>query len=85
MKQALLNQSIDSDDLKKPKLKDLYITEQSLTNSFNLVFGVKCDILAKLIYIKASKCRNNCKLTIIELYQLFKPLLVSYIFNMTIE
>lgn len=38
------------------------ITEQSIINNFHLLFDYKCDILAKLMYIKMSKRKDKSKI-----------------------
>ena len=42
---------------------DYHMTEQSILKGFESVFGVKCDIFAKILYINLSKMCNFAKLT----------------------
>jgi hypothetical protein len=53
------------------------MTEKSLIDGFEKLIGAKCDIFAKLLYVKASKGRDHCKLTILDFHAIFYPLMVS--------
>lgn len=72
-----INRKLPADEHEEPKLCDYVITENSLKEGFESVFGAKCDIFATLLYINGSHKRDFCKLNLIEFYDLFKPLLVS--------
>lgn len=76
-KLAIKNAKLSVEDKEEPKILDVYLTEKSLTNGFEKLMGAKCDIFAKMLYIKASKCLDYCKLTIVEFYNIFHPLMVS--------
>ena len=58
------------------------MTEESLTNGFKDVFGFKCDVLAKILYIQASKGYEDAKLPIKVFYNLFWPFMVSFNYSL---
>jgi len=65
------------------------MTESSLRDGFVNLFGERCDIFAKLLYIKASACVDHCKLSVMDFHSMFSPIFsdraehrVSAVFNM---
>jgi hypothetical protein len=78
-KLAISNAKLSADEREEPKIMDVWLTEKSLTEKFADLFGYKCDIIAKMLYIKASKCLDYSKLTIVDFYNMFSPLVVSLI------
>lgn len=88
-KLAISNAKLSWDEREKPKLIDIYMTEKSLRDGFQHLFGERCDIFAKLLYIKASKCVDHFKLTVLDFHKLFAPMFsdraehrVSAVFNL---
>jgi hypothetical protein len=71
------NTKLSTDEREEPKIIDIYMTEKSMVDGFEKLIGARCDIFAKLLYIKASKNLDHCKLTIVDFYNLFAPLKVS--------
>lgn len=61
----------------EPQITDYFITEQSLQQGFESVFGFQCNIVATLIYLKMSENQDQCKLSFIAFYNFFSPFLVS--------
>ena len=51
------------------------MTERSLTENFEKLFGYRCDVLAKIMYIKLSKRKDCAKINLIRFYEVFKNLL----------
>lgn len=49
-----------------------------MVEGFESLVGARCDIFAKLLYIKASKNLDHCKLSIVDFYNLFAPLKVIF-------
>ena len=78
-KLAISNKKFSVDEREEPKILDVWLTEKSLTEKFADLFGHKCDIIAKMFYIKASKCLDYSRLTIVDFYNIFSPLVVSLI------
>lgn len=71
-------------DIKSPKyfdndakIQDYYMTEESLLQGFKKLFGYRCDILAKMLYMKASRGFKDAKLSLRVFYNLFQPFMVS--------
>jgi hypothetical protein len=60
------------------KIQDYYMTEESLLQGFEKLFGHRCDILAKMLYMKASRGFEDAKLSLRDFYNLFQPFMVSY-------
>ena len=52
-----------------------YITESSLRQKFHLLFDYKCDIIARVIYIKMSKRTDKAKIDFIKFINCFMGLL----------
>jgi hypothetical protein len=53
-KLAKINSTLPPEDWEEPNIVDFYITEKSLKEGFEKVFGAKCDIFAMLLYIRGS-------------------------------
>jgi len=45
-----------------------YLTERSLTENFEKLFGYKCDVLAKIMYIKLSKRKDCAKINLVRFH-----------------
>jgi hypothetical protein len=75
------NQKLPMDEWDEPKLVDYVITEQSLKEGFEKVFGARCDIFATLLYIRGSGRLDYYHINLMEFYDLFRLLLVSCQFN----
>lgn len=71
------NKKLAPEDREEPKIVDIYMTEKSMVDGFEKLIGARCDVFAKMLYIKAAKNIDHCKLTIIDFYNLFAPLMVS--------
>ena len=52
-----------------------YITEQSMVDHFHLVFGQKCDILARVLYIKLARRKDHAKINFVQFAEAFVGLL----------
>jgi len=52
------------------------LTEKSIREGFEALMGDRCDVFAKMIYIKLSNSIDHKKLTLVEFYNLFKPIMV---------
>lgn len=52
-------------------LSAYYITETSLRTKFEKLFGYKCDILARVIYIKLSNRKLSAKINFMTFYKAF--------------
>jgi hypothetical protein len=76
-KLRLKNTKLSLDEHEEPKIIDIYMTEKSMVEGFESLIGTRCDVFAKLLYIKASKNLDHCKLTIVDFYNIFSPLKVS--------
>ena len=59
----------------EPNVLEYHITEKTLTENFEKVFGYKCDIFAKLIYVKLSGNKDCATINFPEFLSLFMPLL----------
>ena len=49
----------------------MYMLESSIREGFGKLFNHPCDIFAKIIYIKMSKCVDHFRLTIKDFYHMF--------------
>lgn len=52
-----------------------YITEQSLRENFEKLFSFKCDILARIMYIKLSKRKDSAKIRFLQFAEAVSGLL----------
>lgn len=77
-KLVVKNAKLSLEDREEPKILDVWLTETSLVEGFERLLGAKCDIFAKMLYIKASKCLDYCKLTIVDFYNIVYPLMVRF-------
>lgn len=68
---------IQGQDLIEPSLHEYTVTEQSILKNFEQAFGSKCDVFAKILYVKASGCLDHCKLSFKQICDVFTPLIVS--------
>ncbi len=41
------------------------------------LIGTRCDVFAKMLYLKVAKNIDHCKLTLLDFHSLFAPLMVS--------
>jgi len=41
------------------------------------LIGARCDVFAKMLYLKVAKNIDHCKLTLLDFHSLFAPLMVS--------
>jgi hypothetical protein len=63
-------------DRKETKYLSGYLmTENSLRENFEKLFGYKCDILARIMYIKISKKKDCAKINILQFWEAVKGLL----------
>ena len=76
-KLANINLKRAPDDQEYGRVQDYFMTEQSMRVGFTRMFG-RCDVFAKLLYMKASGLKENCKLSFHDFYKLFIPLWVSF-------
>ena len=53
---------------------DYVMTEKTILKGFEEVFGVKCDIFAKIFYIHASKMQDYAKLDFMDFIGTVMPL-----------
>ncbi len=67
-----INKKLPVEEWEEPKLCDYVVSEQSLADGFESVFGARCDIMAKLLYIKCSGHRDFVKVNMVEFYSMFK-------------
>lgn len=73
-KSALLekkNKNLAADEREDAPLTELYITLESMENGFSSVFGAKCDVIARVIYYRASNGREHCKLNFRDFWNVF--------------
>ena len=61
----------------EPRLHKHFITEKSMLSNFEKVFGHKCDILAKIMYVFLSKGKECSYISFAQFGQAFMPLVVS--------
>ena len=52
-----------------------YITERSLRENFEKLFSFKCDILARIMYIKLSKRKDSAKIRFLQFAEAVSGLL----------
>lgn len=71
-KLAFSNMKLPKNSKDYSLIADIFMTESSLKRFFEKVFGAKCDVVAKLIYMKASNNLDSCKLTIIDFWRVFE-------------
>ena len=76
-KLALSNLKLPIEDRENPNISEVFITEKSLKNGFESVFGAKCDVLASIIYMKASKNHDYCRINVSDFYEVVSPFIVS--------
>ena len=50
------------------------MTEESIQNGFQEVFGIKCEIFAKILYINLSKMCDYARLSFKDFVEFFLPL-----------
>ena len=74
---AKTNKNLPPDDREEAPLTEMYITLESLENGFASVFGAKCDVIARIIYYRASNGREHFKLNFRDLWNVFQPLMVG--------
>lgn len=74
-----MNRKLADEDKIEVKLTDYVFTEQSLKRGFKSIFGADCDVFATLLYMKASRCKDFCRLNLIDFFNLFKDLIVGFI------
>ena len=65
----------------KPQLTDYSMSEKSLVKGFAQAFEEKCDIFARVLYIKLSGLKDYCRIGFHQFYSVLLPLLVSPFFN----
>ena len=54
-----------------PAVLEVYMTEKSIKDGFKTIFGAKCDVISKLIYMRGSYNLDQCRLSINDLYRIF--------------
>ena len=59
------------------KVSEMSMTEKTLTEGFERAFGARCDIFAKLIYMKTSRKREHARCSIVDLYRVFEEITVN--------
>lgn len=59
-------------------LSTFQITEQSLINNFQKLFGHKCDIFAKILYMKMVRNKDHAKINFLQFVDVFMDLLDEY-------
>lgn len=57
------------------ELQAYYITEQSLIENFTLLFGYRCDVLAKVMYLKMGDNKIKAKINFYQFASVFEGLL----------
>jgi len=72
-----MNKKLAEEDRIETKLTDYVFTEQSLKKGFKAIFKTDCDVFATILYMKASNCKDFCRLSLIDFFSLFKALIVS--------
>ena len=50
---------------------EVFMTEKSIADGFQTVFGVRCDVISKLIYMRGSHNLDQCRLSISDFYRVF--------------
>ena len=58
-----------------PAILDVFCTEETIKNGFKSVFKARCDVIAQMIYLRASKNLEACRLTINDVYKVMAPFL----------
>jgi len=71
------NKKLHADDREEPKLQEMYMTERSMMDGMEKLIGSRCDVFAKMLYLKVAKNIDHCKLTLMDFHSLFAPLMVS--------
>ena len=62
------------EDAGKFEIWDYIMTEESIMQGFESVFGVKCDIFAKILYINLSKMCDYVRLSFKDFVDGIQPL-----------
>ena len=52
-------------------ISNYFITEKSIRNNFESVFGHKCDIFARVIYLKLAGMKDYSKINFVRFFNLF--------------
>lgn len=76
-KLTITNSQLSVDDREEANVVDYFMTEHSLKRGFASVFGAPCDVIATMLYMKASNSIDYCKLSFADFYELVSPLMVS--------
>lgn len=80
-----INSNSQLEEKEEPNLTDFEMTEQTILRGFKLVFGVECQIFARLIYVKCAGLKDFAKLNMMNLYEQFMGLLVSLLCSKAIQ
>jgi len=57
--------------------QDCFMTEQTMVEGLERILGAKCEVFAKMLYMRASGLREKSKLQFRDFTKLFTPFWVS--------
>ena len=68
----------DHAEKEEAKLLECWLTQNSICQGFIKVFGSRCDVMAKLLYMLASRDKDHAQVHPADFFTTFTQLLVSH-------